>query len=69
MIMKRKSKFSFHAYMEQRYHSFITEDVFSGLADSVKRGGANNELMWEQRNFRYIGESKTVYRSSGWWKS
>jgi hypothetical protein len=55
--------------MEERYHSFITEDVFSGLADSVKRGGANNELMWEQRNFRYIGESKTVYRSSGWWKS
>lgn len=53
---------------ESPYHSYISEDVFSVLDESAKYGGNPRQLMWEQRSFRFAGESITVYRSSWWWE-
>lgn len=53
---------------ETNYHSYISEDVFSRLNESAKFGGENKTLMWEARNYEYIGEPMTIYRSSWWWK-
>lgn len=50
----------------ENYHSYITEDVFNRLNDDAKYG-KDHRLMWEERSFRYIGELKTIYRSSWWW--
>ena len=53
---------------ENDYHSYITEDVFSMLDKSAKYGGKEKKLMWEERSYKYLGESVTIYRSSWWWK-
>lgn len=52
---------------EDSYHSFITKDVFDRLEESAKKGGQEKNDMWEERSFKWLGESWTVYRSSWWW--
>lgn len=52
---------------EGSYHSFITKDVFDRLEESAKIGGQEKKDMWEQRSFKWLEESWTVYRSSWWW--
>lgn len=49
------------------YRSFITKDVFSRLNDEAKYSDPDNKPMWEEREFPYIGESITVYRSNWQW--
>jgi len=53
---------------ENDYHSFISKDVFSVLPESAKYGGDPKKLMWEERSFKFIGESVTVYCSNWGWK-
>lgn len=53
---------------EDGYHSYITKDVFSVLNEIAKYGGDPKKLMWEERSFKFIGESVIVYRSSWSWK-
>lgn len=52
---------------ESTYHTFITASVYNQLADSSKFG-ADERNMWEQRNWKFLGDSITVYRSRWWWK-
>lgn len=51
---------------EKYYFSFITEDVYKVMNDSVKYGGEKKECMWEQTTWGEYGI--TIYRSS-WWRS
>lgn len=53
---------------EPPYHSFITADVYDVLNKSSKYGGDPEQLMWERRSYKWLGESLTIYRSSWWWK-
>ncbi len=53
---------------ESNYRSFISDDVFKSLNESAKKGGTDNNDMWEQRSHKWLGISWTVYRSSWWWK-
>ena len=48
------------------YRSFITEAVFSRLAESAKYGGNPRSLMWEKR--MWTARGTVVYRSSWYWK-
>jgi class 3 adenylate cyclase len=48
------------------YCSFITQEVFDKLHDSVKYGGDPKRIMWEQVYWPERGIS--IYRSSWWWK-
>jgi class 3 adenylate cyclase len=50
------------------FNTFITARVYNMLADSSKYGGANNEDMWERRQWTFLGEKIVVYRSSWHWK-
>lgn len=49
---------------EQPYATFISQKVFNAMHKSVKYGGANDELMWEERTWK----GKIVYRSSWVWR-
>jgi class 3 adenylate cyclase len=51
------------ALREEGFATFLTEEVFGRLHESVKFGGNPKQLMWEQRNWG----GKTIYRSSWWW--
>lgn len=48
------------------YRSFITEAVFSRLAESAKYGGNPRSLMWEKR--MWTARGTVIYRSSWHWK-
>lgn len=48
------------------YSSYITEEVFSLLHDSVKYGGEPKQLMWEK--IMWNDQGIAVYRSTWWWK-
>lgn len=48
------------------YRSFITEAVFSRLAESAKYGGTPRSLMWEKR--MWTARGTVIYRSSWYWK-
>lgn len=51
---------------EDGYHVHISEDVYSGMNDSSKFGGALNANMWEERV--WIGrDDETIYRSRWHW--
>lgn len=52
---------------ESPYNSFITKDVFDRMPDSSKYGGEDKKLMWERRNFEFLGEKQVVYRSKWTW--
>lgn len=51
---------------ETGYPSFITSRVYKKLSDNVKL--SDNKNMWEQRSWKFLGESITVYRSSWLWE-
>jgi class 3 adenylate cyclase len=53
---------------EGSYKSFISDDVFSVLNESVKQGGDPKRDMWECRTLNWLAENWTVYRSSWWWE-
>lgn len=53
---------------ESPYHTFITASVYNMLSDKSKYGGTDNENMWQQRTWKFLGDNITVYRSSWWWK-
>jgi len=53
---------------ENYYHSFISDDVFTRMSDSVKYGGDPKKEMWERRSISFAGENTIVYRSSWWWE-
>lgn len=52
---------------ESPYNSFITAEVFDNMKDSSKYGGDPRKLMWEKRNYEFLGEDTDVYRSSWTW--
>lgn len=52
---------------ESPYQSFITARVYNMLNDSVKFGGKDKKNMWEQRSWKFLNETITVYRSSWHW--
>lgn len=52
---------------EHPYSSFITAAVFNSLNEHSKYGGTQNELMWERRNWNFLGDNLHIYRSS-WWR-
>lgn len=47
---------------EDSYSSFISEEVFKNMADTVKFGGEPKQSMWEKRIWGKMGIS--IYRSS-----
>ncbi len=50
------------------HNSYISEDVFFMLFEQAKFSPENdNQLMWEESHFDYLGESMKVYRSA-WWR-
>lgn len=53
---------------ESPHHTFITATVYNLLHDSSKYGGKNNEDMWEQRTWTFLGDKISIYRSNWWWK-
>jgi adenylate cyclase len=50
------------------YSTHITASVFNMLNEDSKYGGADKTLMWERRNWTFLGETLHVYRSSWHWK-
>lgn len=52
---------------ESPYHTFITASVYNLLNDSSKYGGKNKEDMWQQRTWKFLDDTITVYRSSWYW--
>jgi class 3 adenylate cyclase len=50
------------------YQTFITASVYNALLDSSKFGGVNNENIWQQRSWTFLGQQITVYRSSWHWE-
>jgi len=53
---------------EQGYRTYISDDVFQPMNQSAKYGGEPQQLMWENRAFKFIGESITVHRSGWTWR-
>lgn len=53
---------------EQPYNTLITAAVYNVLNDTSKYGGENNENMWQQRSWTFLGDSVLVYRSSWQWR-
>lgn len=53
---------------EPNHQSFITASVYNRLSDESKFGGKDNKNMWEQRTWKFLGESIAVYRSSWQWQ-
>ncbi len=53
---------------EAPYQSIITSSVYNRLNESSKYGGDPRQDMWEKRNWNFLGDDITVYRSSFWWK-
>ncbi len=53
---------------EEYYRSYISEDVFLMLNESAKYGGSQKSLMWDKRNYQFLGENITIYSSSWCWE-
>jgi len=51
------------------YYTSITATVYNLLNDSSKYGGENNENMWQQCTWTFLGDKITIYRSSWYWKA
>ncbi len=49
------------------YHVYISEDVYNGMSDSSKFGGAINSNMWEERVWTAM-DGETIYRSDWHWE-
>lgn len=47
------------------YASFVTEDVFNKMNESVKYSRKNKELMWSSA--RWVEQGINIYQSS-WWR-
>lgn len=53
---------------EPPHQTFITASVFNKLNDKSKYGGADNQLMWESRTWKFLEQNLSLYRSSWHWK-
>jgi adenylate cyclase len=58
------------AIRDEKYSTFISENVFNSMCDSVRYGGQNNQLMWvpSAKPFKWIVNNHRIYASS-WWGS
>jgi class 3 adenylate cyclase len=54
-------------FRDSPYHTFITASVYNNLDERAKYGGNEKKNMWEKRNWNFLGEAITVYRSSWTW--
>ncbi len=50
---------------DKDFPTFITEDVYTKLAEEAKYGGQPRRNMWEKRI--WTAKGLTVYRSNWWW--
>lgn len=55
------------ALRDAPYHSFISADVYSSMADDAKNGGEPKQAMWEVRSWKAMPDVPTVYRSKWSW--
>ena len=53
---------------DPNHQSFITASVYDRLSDESKFGGKDKKNMWEQRTWKFLGESIVVYRSNWQWR-
>lgn len=53
---------------EDYYRSYISEEVFSRLNEPAKYGGPQKTLMWDKRNYQFLGENISIYSSSWIWE-
>jgi class 3 adenylate cyclase len=53
---------------ESPYQSFITSTVYNKLNESSKYGSDPPRDMWEKRNWKFLDQDISVYRSNFWWK-
>lgn len=53
---------------ESPHHTFITTAVYNAMLDAVKFGGEPRRSMWERRNWSFLNDTITIYRSDWWWR-
>ena len=51
---------------EAPYQTLITASVYNKINDASKYAGGKN--MWESRSWNFLGENKSIYRSSYHWE-
>ena len=52
---------------EDRYRSYVSNDVFEQMADDAKIGGDPPRPMWEPATFEWIEEKCSIHRSTWTW--
>jgi class 3 adenylate cyclase len=53
---------------EENYDTYISNEVFQALNASSKYAGSENKPMWDERNYKYLGDDLIIYSSSYYWK-